>query len=121
MLAAHPDQSSTKKHESRQIRWSPRVEGGVVQLDKPLAAIAMDENALEIIQWLASDKSHELDGAGLIDGLGAKLSKAGVPLHRIVFHLLALHPKVMVRSIPLAPGQPVARLDTDHGDAASLR
>jgi adenylate cyclase len=121
MLPAHPAQRSTKKHESRQIRWSPRVEGGVVQLDKPLAAIAMDENALEIIQWLASDKSHELDGAGLIDGLGAKLSKAGVPLHRMVFHLRALHPTVMGRSIAWAPGEPVAVLDIEHGEEASLR
>jgi hypothetical protein len=28
----------------------------------------MDDNALEIIEWLASDECHELDGAGLIDG-----------------------------------------------------
>ena len=64
----------------------------------------MDDNALEIIEWLASDECHELDGAGLIDGLGAKLSKAGMALHRMVFHLRALHPTVLGRSIAWAPG-----------------
>ncbi len=85
-------------------------------LDKPLSAVAGDENALEIIQWLASDRSHELDGAGLIDGLGAKLRKAGISLHRMVFHLRALHPRVMGRSIAWAPGEPVDVLDVEHGE-----
>ena len=79
-----------------------------MQQDEPLAAIAMHEYALEIIEWLASDECHELDGAGLIDGLGAKLSKAGMALHRIVFHLRALHPTVAGRAIAWAPGEPVA-------------
>jgi adenylate cyclase len=81
----------------------------------------MDDNALEIIEWLASDECHELDGAGLIDGLGAKLSKAGMALHRIVFHLRALHPTVVGRAIAWAPGEPVAFLDFEHGQEESLR
>ena len=81
----------------------------------------MDDNALEIIEWLASDECHELDGAGLIDGLGAKLSKAGMALHRIVFHLRALHPTVAGRAIAWAPGEPVAFLDFEHGQEESLR
>jgi len=83
--------------------------------DEPLAAVAMDDNALEIIEWLPSDECHELDEAGLIDGLGTKLSKAGMPLHRMVFHLRALHPTVMGRSIAWAPGEAVAFLDIEHG------
>ena len=75
----------------------------------------MDDNALEIIEWLPSDECHELDEAGLIDGLGTKLSKAGMPLHRMVFHLRALHPTVMGRSIAWAPGEAVAFLDIEHG------
>jgi adenylate cyclase len=71
-----------------------------MQQYEPLAAIAMDENAFEIIGWLASDECHELDQAGLIDGLGAKLCKAGMPpLHRMVFHLRTLHPTVVGRAI----------------------
>jgi adenylate cyclase len=89
-----------------------------VLLDKPLAASAMDENALEIIQWLVSDRSHELDGAGLIEGLGAKLGKAGVPLHRVVFHLRALHPTVMGRSIAWAPGEPATVMDIAYGESS---
>ena len=81
----------------------------------------MDDNALEIIEWLASDECHELDGAGLIDGLGAKLSKAGMALHRMVFHLRALHPTVVGRAIAWAPGEPVAFLDFEHGQEESLR
>ena len=81
----------------------------------------MDDNALEIIEWLASDECHELDGAGLIDGLGAKLSKAGMALHRMVFHLRALHPTVVGRAIAWAPGEAVAFLDFEHGQEESLR
>jgi adenylate cyclase len=81
----------------------------------------MDDNALEIIEWLASDECHELDGAGLIDGLGAKLSKAGMALHRMVFHLRALHPTVVGRAIAWAPGELVAFLDFEHGQEESLR
>jgi adenylate cyclase len=81
----------------------------------------MDDNALEIIEWLASDECHELDGAGLIDGLGAKLSKAGMALHRMVFHLRALHPTIVGRAIAWAPGEPVAFLDFEHGQEESLR
>src|SRR6476646_7859097 len=91
-----------------------------MQQDEPLAAIAMNDNALEIIEWLASDECHELDAAGLIDRLGAKLSKAGMALHRMVFHLRALHPTVVGRSIAWAPGEPVAFLDHEHGQE-SLR
>jgi hypothetical protein len=54
-----------------------------MQQDEPLAAIAMNDNAFEIIEWLASDGCHALDEAGLIDSLGAKRSRAGVPLHRV--------------------------------------
>jgi len=81
----------------------------------------MDHNAVEIIEWLASDECHELDGAGLIDGLGARLSKAGMPLHRMVFHLRALHPTVVGRAIAWAPGEPVAFLDIEHGQEESSR
>ena len=86
-------------------------------LDKSFAATAIDENALEIIQWLASDRSHQLDGAGLVEGLGVKLGKAGMPLHRVVFHLRALHPTVMGRSIAWAPGEPVTVMDIAHGES----
>ena len=89
--------------------------------DEPLAAIAMNDNALEIIEWLASDECHELDAAGLIDRLGAKLSKAGMALHRMVFHLRALHPTVVGRAIAWAPGEPVAFLDIEHGQEESSR
>ena len=56
-----------------------------------------------------------------IDGLGAKLSKAGMALHRIVFHLRALHPTVVGRAIAWAPGEPVAFLDFEHGQEELLR
>jgi adenylate cyclase len=92
-----------------------------MQQYEPLAAIAVHENALEIIEWLASDECHELDETGFIDGLGTKLSKAGMPLHRMVFHLPALHPTVMGRAIAWAPGEPVAFLDIEHGEEESSR
>jgi adenylate cyclase len=96
-----------------------RLEGYAVLLDKSLAASAIDENVLEIIQWLASDRSHELDGAGLIESLGAKLGKMGVPIHRVVFHLRALHPTVMGRSIAWAPGEPATVMDIAHGEGGT--
>src|SRR6478672_9891631 len=92
-----------------------------MQQYEPLAAMAMNDNAFEIIEWLASDGCHALDEAGLIDSLGAKLSRAGMPLHRMVFHLRALHPTVMGRSIAWAPGEPVAFLDHEHGQEATSR
>jgi adenylate cyclase len=92
-----------------------------MQQYEPLAPIARDGTAFEIIEWLASDECHELDEARLIDGLGAKLSKAGMPLHRMVFHLRALHPTVMGRSIAWAPGEAVAFLDIEHGEEESSR
>jgi adenylate cyclase len=92
-----------------------------MQLDEPPVAVAMQDNALEIIEWLASDECHELDGAGLIDGLGTKLCKTGMPLHRMVFHLRALHPTVFGRNIAWAPEELVAFLDIEHGEERSAR
>ena len=47
---------------------------------------------LEIIEWLSGNECHELDDAGLIAGLGRRLTAAGLPLDRLSLHLRTLHP-----------------------------
>ena len=52
--------------------------------DASVSTVGMRQHALEIIEWLVSDECHDLDAAGLIDDLGTKLCKTGMPLHRMV-------------------------------------
>jgi adenylate cyclase len=89
--------------------------------DASVSTVGMRQHALEIIEWLVSDECHDLDGAGLIDGLGTTLCKTGMPLHRMVLHSRALHPTVFGRSIAWAPEEAVAYLDTEHGEERSAR
>ncbi len=69
----------------------------------------------DIIEWLASDYSHDLDMAGLLEGLGSRLTKAGIPLDRLVLHLLTIDPEFIARVIAWAPGEPVGTVTRLHG------
>jgi adenylate cyclase len=120
MLPASPDHGPTDDFQPRKESRLALAEVDGLQQDDAFAAITTDENALKIVEWLASDECHELDGPGLIDSLGAKLGQAGMPLHRMVFHLRALHPTVMGHAIAWAPGEPASALDIEHEAEGSL-
>jgi adenylate cyclase len=92
-----------------------------LNLNVPDGMAKTHQSALEIIEWLASDESHALDGAGLVDALAVRLCGAGVPLDRLAFHLRALHPTIFGRSIAWAPGEPVRSFDLGHGEELSER
>jgi adenylate cyclase len=70
---------------------------------------------LEIIEWLSGNECHELDDAGLIAGLGRRLTAAGLPLDRLSLHLRTLHPEIFGRSVAWAPNEPVEVHDREHG------
>ncbi len=69
----------------------------------------------DIIEWLSGDECHELDDAGLIAGLGCRLTAAGIPLDRLTLHLRTLHPEIFGRSLAWAPHEPVEVHDREHG------
>lgn len=78
-------------------------------------------NALEIIEWLASDHCHALDGAGLVSSLAGTLGGMGVPIDRLALHLRAPHPTIFGRSILWGAGEPIKSLDIEHGEELSER
>ena len=86
-----------------------------MQHDVSLAAIAMGDSALEIIEWLASDECHDVDDAGLIAGLGRQLQAAGLPIDRLALHLRTLHPEILGRTVAWSPNEPVEVQDRQHG------
>lgn len=69
----------------------------------------------ELIEWLAGDECHELDGAGLAAELGRRLRAIGLPLDHLGLYLRALHPEIRGRSIGWAPDGPMQILDRQHG------
>lgn len=81
------------------------------------AAIA--EIAAIIIEWLASDLCHDLDVAGLVEGLGIRLTNAGVHLDRLALHLLTIDPEILGRVIAWAPGEAVETVARRHGFEAT--
>jgi adenylate cyclase len=60
-----------------------------------------------IIEWLAGDECHALDGAGLAAALGARLRSAGLPIDHLGLYLRTLHPEILGHSISWAPDEPV--------------
>jgi adenylate cyclase len=69
----------------------------------------------EIIDWLAGDECHELDDAGLAEGLGGRLRAAKLPLDRLTLHLRTLDPEIISRTIAWAPDEPAEIHDRKHG------
>ncbi len=68
-----------------------------------------------IIEWLVSNYCHDLDVAGLLEGLGARLTNAGIPLDRLVLHLLTIDPELIARVVAWAPGETVEIVNRRHG------
>jgi adenylate cyclase len=60
-----------------------------------------------IIEWLAGDECHALDGAGLAAALGSHLRSAGLPIDHLGLYLRTLHPEILGHSISWAPDEPV--------------
>ena len=69
---------------------------------------------LDVVEWLAGNDCHELDDAGLIAGLGRRLTAAGLPIDRLTLHLRTLHPEIIGRTVAWAPGEPVEVHDREH-------
>jgi adenylate cyclase len=69
----------------------------------------------EIIEWLAGDECHELDDAGLADGLGRRLRAADLPLDHLVLSLRTLDPEIRGRTVAWAPGERAEIRDRAHG------
>lgn len=69
---------------------------------------------LSVLEWLSGDECHGIDEAGLIAGLGRRLRTIGLPVDRLVLHLMTLHPEFPGRIIAWAPGEPVEIHDHEH-------
>jgi adenylate cyclase len=77
-------------------------------------------SVLAIIEWLSGNECHDLDDAGLIAGLGRRLSVAGLPLDRFSMHFRTLHPAIAGRTIAWAPDEPVEVYEAGHAEAAAM-
>jgi hypothetical protein len=98
--------------EDRSMMTAPEVVGGVAEHDGGRTRfVAM----FEIIEWLAGDECHELDDAGLAEGLGRHLRAAELPLDRLTLHLRTLDPEILSRTIAWAPDEPAEIHDRKHG------
>lgn len=73
------------------------------------------KSILEFAEWVSSDDCRGLDDIGLVAETARRLVKIGLPLDRIVLHLMTLHPDVIGRSIAWAPKEPVEVYDSRNG------
>jgi adenylate cyclase len=76
------------------------------------------EKASAIIEWLASDECHGLNGGEFVEALGRLLLEHKLPIDHIAFYIRALNPTLFGRSIAWAPGEPVSTFDLQHGEEA---
>jgi adenylate cyclase len=70
---------------------------------------------LSVLEWLSGDECHAIDEAGLIAGLGRRLSEIGLPVDRLTLHLMTLHPEILGRTLAWAPAEPIEIHDGEHG------
>jgi adenylate cyclase len=68
-----------------------------------------------LIEWIVGDECRALDDKEMIEGLGARLRAATLPLDRLTLHLRTLHPQIIGRTLAWAPGEPVEMLDREYG------
>lgn len=71
--------------------------------------------AVELIEWLVGDESHELDDAGLAAAFGRRLRATGLPVDRLTLHLRTLHPEILGRSVAWAPNEAAEIREREHG------
>jgi hypothetical protein len=74
-----------------------------------------ERRLLDLIEWLAGNECHDLDDAGLIAGLGRRLSALPLPIDRFTLHLRTLHPEILARVIAWSPEAPIEIYDREHG------
>lgn len=74
------------------------------------------EKASAIIEWLASNECHGLNGGAFVEALGRLLLKHDLPIDHVAFYIRALNPRLFGRSIAWAPGEPVITFDLRHGE-----
>ena len=82
------------------------------------------QEVLEIVEWFSSDDCRGLDEIGLVAEAATRLMQIGLPIDRLVLHLMTLHPDVIGRTIAWAPRAPVEVYDRRNGSqlpAGSLR
>jgi adenylate cyclase len=65
------------------------------------------EKASAIIEWLASDECHRLNGSQFVEALGKLLREHDLPIDLFAFFIRALNPTLFGRSIVWAPGERV--------------
>lgn len=73
-----------------------------------------------LIEWLTGDEAHALDEAGLTFALGRRLRALGLPIDRLVLHLMTLHPEIVGRSVAWAPSEPVQIRDREYGNVPAV-
>ena len=74
------------------------------------------EKASAIIEWLASDECHGLNGGEFVEAVGRLLLEHKLPIDHVAFYIRALNPTLFGRSIVWAPGEPVSTFDLQHGE-----
>lgn len=69
----------------------------------------------DILNWLSSPASRELEAKELIETLNRKIIEAGIPVWRFFTSVPTMHPEVMVRSIIWTLGEETQVLSIPHG------
>ncbi|MDP2341954.1 MAG: adenylate/guanylate cyclase domain-containing protein [Deltaproteobacteria bacterium] len=64
--------------------------------------------------WLLSPECRRLDAAGLVDGLAAELTRAGLPLWRMATSLRTLHPEIWVKNLRWLRGEGAVTTSVPH-------
>jgi adenylate cyclase len=73
-----------------------------------------ERRLLSVIEWLSGNECRELDEAGLIRGLGKRLSTLSIPVASVALYLHNLHPEMRARIVVWSPEAPIAIYDRSH-------
>jgi adenylate cyclase len=73
-----------------------------------------DHRLLDLIEWLSGNECRNLDEAGLIRILLARLCALPLPIDCLAFYLRTLHPEIRARIIVGSPEAPIEIHDREH-------
>jgi adenylate cyclase len=94
---------------------SPRSPAGREPLTTTAEAEAISEHHLfGLIDWLSGSECRELDEAGVIQGLSARLRTLPLPLDGVALYLRTCHPEIRARIIVWSPERPIAIYERRH-------
>jgi adenylate cyclase len=74
----------------------------------------LDDRAASIVRWLMAEPHHGDDSTAFVRGLAGCLSAAGIPLWRLRYALMTMHPEVLWRAVFWRADEGAAVIDQPH-------